>query len=118
MISLGFLSRFRAEAAEGHLCTGCSAPALVGAAVPPTAGSPTVTPSADSNRALCLTLLIKAELSNHSRDWRGSLEPSPANALPWPRPMAGNEAEFSPWTWEEDVERRTWEEATLGAPWS
>lgn len=48
--------------------------------------TPQLIKSVKSNGVNCTELLIKAELSNHSKYWSGSLERSPANAGP---PAAG-----------------------------
>lgn len=53
--------------------------------------------SVNSNHINCIALLVKAELSNHSKYLSGSLEQSPAKALP--RPAAGTEVVFPPCTW-------------------
>lgn len=71
---------FWADLGQRQLKDTCAqAPAPVGLQSHP-AGSPTATPCPGNNLALCLPLLIKAELKNHSKDWRGTLESSPG---PW-----------------------------------
>lgn len=85
-----FLGRFRAEAGEGHLCTG-SCPG--GAAAPPCWQPHSHTLSWQQSCPLPPTA-NKGRAEKSQQGLEGN-----SGVIPWP--MAGNRAEFSPWVWEE-----------------